>query len=115
MEEKKSLTAEERIELKERLKKQIDELSDEELDRIAGGYETWRPGVIGNYKRYRFTEEEAAKLQSLGFNIEPNQEYRYDKLQDIFHTSTMWTGNNLLDHEKDFEGWLEYCFKFKKS
>ena len=37
MEEKKRLTAEERIELKERLKKEIDELSDEELDTIAGG------------------------------------------------------------------------------
>ena len=36
-EEKKKITDEERIELKEGLKKKIDEMSDEELDKVAGG------------------------------------------------------------------------------
>ncbi|SEP90003.1 hypothetical protein SAMN02910289_00834 [Lachnospiraceae bacterium RM5] len=36
-EEKKNLTDEERKELKANLKKQIDEMSDEELDGVAGG------------------------------------------------------------------------------
>ena len=38
MEEKKNLTEEERKELRKNLKKQFDELSDEELDIVAGGY-----------------------------------------------------------------------------
>lgn len=36
-EEKKNLTEEERKELKEGLKNQIDEMSDDELDKVAGG------------------------------------------------------------------------------
>ena len=42
-EEKKELTEEERKELKEKLKKQVHEMSDEELDKVAGGLISFNP------------------------------------------------------------------------
>jgi len=46
-EEKKNLTDEERKELKEGLKKKIDEMSDEELDGVAGGVMNWQQLIEG--------------------------------------------------------------------
>lgn len=114
MEEKKNLTEDERKKLKDNLKKQIDEMSDEELDMVAGGYEVWRPSLC-SLKRYKFTEEEVKLLLKLGFKIEANQEYKYDELLDIFQLHNRWPGNNLLEHEKELERWMEHNFGFNKS
>ncbi|SEP90208.1 hypothetical protein SAMN02910289_00840 [Lachnospiraceae bacterium RM5] len=66
-EEKKKLTDEE-------LKKQIDELSDEELDKVAGGFEILREDIWCEMS-YKFTEEETNKLLAHGFQIQPNRTY----------------------------------------
>ena len=51
-EEKKNLTEEERKELKEGLKKQVDELSDEELEQVAGGGTvSWMIEALKNAKK----------------------------------------------------------------
>ena len=46
-EEKKKLTEEERKELKEGLKKKIDEMSDDELNKVAGGGINWQQMIDG--------------------------------------------------------------------
>ena len=69
-EEKKNLTDEERKELKEGLKKKIDEMSDDELDKVAGGWY-----VI-------ISEETVNQIMSTGICPKCNQKLS-DKSSDI--------------------------------
>lgn len=82
--EKKNLTEEERKELKEGLKKKIDEMSDDELNKVAGGFEMWYPGWYTNWK-FKFTEEEVKKLLTYGFKLEQDRVYDLGELTKIFN------------------------------
>ena len=53
---------EERKELKEKLKKQIDEMSDEELDQVAGGFDPNSGGY--GHSSFVISEEEKEKLEN---------------------------------------------------
>ena len=78
-EEKKNLTEEERKELKEGLKEKIDELSDEELAKVAGG---WTDRDPYQEQRFVFTEEELIKLYN---GICPKCSQKIDKTKILEH------------------------------
>ena len=78
-EEKKNLSKEERQELKGKMKKQIDEMSDEELDKVAGGFTDRNPY---QEQRFVFTEEELIKLYN---GICPKCNQKIDKTKILEH------------------------------
>ena len=81
-EEKKNLTEEERKALKENLKKKIDEMSDEELNKVAGGaYLIDRPCFES---RFAFTGEDVKKIkEKLNIQLDESKLYRKGELNKL--------------------------------
>ena len=77
------MKAEERKVLKEKLKKQIDELTDEELENVAGGAAMCDPGFLKEM-RFMFTPEDVEILKQNGFyDVLPNQLYTTSALKEM--------------------------------
>ena len=98
-EEKKNLTEEERKELKENLKNQIDEMPDEELDKVAGGAKE-----LG--KTYGYADWPVGQTRNT-FSVE-------SRTQTIWHIKIV-EGNYTLKFFGDWGGKLKYGYKFKIS
>ena len=70
-------------------KKEINkkEMTDEELDKVAGGFEMWR-AEYWDETSYKFTEKETKKLLARGFEFQPNYTYTIDRVIVNLHLTS---------------------------
>jgi len=72
------------------------ELTEEELNKVAGGFEILREDIWCEMS-YKFTEEETNKLLAHGFQIQPNRTYNIAEMIAMLNLIPQYVELNTLN------------------